>query len=303
MYLARLVGRALPDQWYLALGHRLYFGNWPNYREPRTFNEHIHAYMLRCREPILKVAADKCATRRHVAEHAGPQYLVPCYGTWTNAEDVPLESLPRPCVLKPTAASGVVLFLLEDEAIDPERLRAKMRHWLKRDYSRMHREWSYSGLTRGIIAEQMLVDETGGIPPDYKVYVIGGKVRFIQVDRGRFAFHTRNLYAPHWELLPVRLTIENHAPDPRPPRLEEMVRIAEKLAAPFEFLRIDCYVIGDALYVGELTNTPGAGFEKFIPARFADEFGSYWSPRRAESGASRDPLPQATCGVHNIESK
>lgn len=293
MYLARLVGRVLPDHWYLAVGHRIYFGNWPNYREPRTFNEHIHEYMLRCREPMLKVAADKCATRRHVAEYVGPQYLVPSYGTWARAEDVPVETLPRPCVLKPTAASGVVLFLHEGETVDPERARARMRHWLRRDYSRMHREWSYSGLSRGIIAERMLIDESGGIPPDYKVYVIGGKVRFIQVDRGRFAHHTRNLYSTAWELLPVRLTIANHVADPRPPRLEEMIRIAEQLAAPFEFLRVDCYVIGEALYVGELTNTPGAGFEKFIPARFADEFGSYWIKQSNQREAQRDQLPQS----------
>jgi hypothetical protein len=279
LHAARLVARVLPDRLYLAIGHRLYFGFWPNYREPRTLNERIHEYMLRCRAPILKVAASKEATRQYVEKHAGAQYLVPCYGVWTHAGDVPIESLPRPCVLKPTVGSGLVLFLHKGESIDLRRIRATLRSWLLRDYSRFHREWSYKGLPRGIIAEQMLVDATGSSPPDYKTYVIGGKVRFMQVDRGRFGHHTRNLYSPDWQLLPVRLTIENHSRDERPARLEEMIEIAERLAAPFEFLRVDYYLVEGKLYVGELTNYPGAGFEKFIPSYYAEEFGSKWIVR------------------------
>ena len=50
---------------------------------------------------------------------------------------------------------------------------------------------------------------------------------------------------------------------------------------PFEFLRVDCYLVdgpdGERLHVGELTNYPGAGFERFIPARYARELGVCWS--------------------------
>jgi hypothetical protein len=116
------------------------------------------------------------------------------------------------------------------------------------------------------------------LPADYKLYVIGGQVRFIQVDRGRFGRHTRNLYDPQWRLLKERLTLPNHAPDPRPSRLEEMIDITLRLAEPFEFLRVDCYVQEDRLYIGELTNYPGAGFERFIPHRFALELGAHWRP-------------------------
>lgn len=279
LYAARLLGRMLPDRLYLAIGHRLYFGIWPDYDQPRTLNEHIHEYMLRCRSPILKIAADKGATRRYVEQQVGSRYLIPFHGMWAHAEDVPIENLPRPAVLKPTVGSGSVVFLRENEHSSSQRIRARMRRWLRRDYSRMHREWSYTGLPCNIIAERMLLEKDGGVPPDYKAYVIGGKVRFVQVDRGRFGRHTRNLYSPDWTLLPVRLTIQNHGPDERPKRLDELIAISEALAAPFEFLRVDCYLVNGELYVGELTNTPGAGFEKFIPASFAEEFGSYWIVR------------------------
>lgn len=292
---ARLATRPLPDRWYLALGHLAYFKRWPNYTTPRTINEHIQAYMLRSRDPLLKIAGDKMRTREWIARMLGEAYLVPLLGVWDDARAVPLETLPRPCVLKATAGSGMVRILgARTSAEELRAARADIARWLRRDYSRFHREWCYEGLPRRVMAEIMLRDEHGDVPADYKAYVIGGRLRFIQVDRGRFGHHTRNLYSPQWSLLPVRLTIDNHALDPPPPRLAEMIRIAETLAEPFEFMRTDFYVVGDQLYVGELTNYPGAGFEKFIPHAFALELGQMWRTRSTPSRGD-DTAASAEC--------
>jgi hypothetical protein len=162
--------------------------------------------------------------------------------------------------------------------------RAALRRWLRSDYSSLHREWSYHGAPQMIMAERMMLDPDSSIPPDYKFWVIGKKVRLIHVDRGRFTRHTRNLYLPDWQPANARLTLENHPADPRPPCLEEMIDLAERLARPFEFLRVDGYVINGRPFVGELTNSPGAGFERFIPSSFAATLGSYWK---------QDPEPSA----------
>lgn len=276
LLLARRIGALLSDRHYLAIGYRLYFGAWPDYDHPRTVNEHIHAYMLRCRSPLLHVAADKALTREHVARTIGPQYLVPALGLWANAAAVPLDTLPRPCILKPTVGSGQVLFLQPDEDINACQTRLTLQRWLDTEYARVNREWCYDRLRGKVIAETLLVDEHGSVPADYKLYVVGGAVRFIQVDRGRFCRHTRNLYDTDWQLLPVRLTLPNHAPDPRPAPLAEMIEITQRLAQDFEFLRVDCYVVDGRVYVGELTNYPGAGFERFIPQSFAVELGGHW---------------------------
>jgi hypothetical protein len=34
--------------------------------------------------------------------------------------------------------------------------------------------------------------------------------------------------------------------------------------------------VDSRVYVGELTNYPGAGFERFIPQSFAVELGGHW---------------------------
>ena len=273
----RWVIQPLPDRVYLTLGHFFYFGRWPDFRNPITFNEHIQEYMLRCRDPLLRTVTDKVTCREYVARNVGAQYLVPQLGVWDDAERVPLATLPRPCVIKPTAASGQVLLLRRGDPRPEDELRDIMRKWLRRDYSRLHREWCYRGLPRRIVAETMLHDEgSEQPPPDYKGYVIGGALRYFQVDRNRFGHHTRNLYSPDWKLLPLRFTLETHPPERAPAPLREMVQVAEELARPFEFLRVDFYVVEGRPYVGELTNYPGAGFEKFIPGRYAEVVGALW---------------------------
>lgn len=293
LWLARRIGRVLDDRRYLAFGHLFYFGRWPDYDRPRTINEQIQAYMLRCRDPLLQIAADKAATRDWVTERIGAQYLVPLVGVWDHAADVPLATLPRPCVVKTTVGSGQVWFLKPGATVDLDDLRCALDRWLHTDFSQLSREWCYRGLRNRVIVEAMLGDGTT-LPADYKLYVIGGRVRFIQVDRGRFGQHTRNLYSPEWRLLEERLSLVNHAADPRPACLDEMLDITHRLAEPFEFLRVDCYVVGDRLYVGELTNYPGAGFERFIPHRYAVELGALWT--------ARDTPPPAPSRAHDGRS-
>lgn len=292
--LARRLGRPLSDRQYLALGHLAYFGRWPDYDHPRSYNEQVQAYMLRCRSPWLKLAADKLATREYVARLLGEEYLVPLIGVWDDANDVPLMTLPRPSVVKTSVGSGQLGFLRVGVYTDLVELRQNLRRWLTADFAQQSREWAYQGLRNRVFAEELLSGEDGeggedaALPADHKVYVIGARVRFIQVDRGRFGRHTRNLYDADWRLLPARLTLRRHAPDPRPPRLAEMLAHSLKLAEPFECLRVDWYAPGDRLCVGELTNYPGAGFERFIPHAFALEMGRDW-PQPVDPPAAQHP--------------
>ena len=132
-------------------------------------------------------------------------------------------------------------------------------------------------------ARELIVSEepiTGGL---YYWNAGGGSIdRFEFGVRGavaeRFIDRTRNLYRPDWDWIDVRqYPCRNHPPDPRPKQLEELIAVAEHLAAPFEFLRVDCYLDEDSLYVGELTPSPGAGYERFEPASFSRELAGWWT--------------------------
>lgn len=292
----RLLARPLPDAAYLHLAHWLYYRRWPDYAHPRTLQEHIQAYMLRSRDPRLVTLADKLAVRGYIDATVGPGHTVPLVGAWRRAGAVPLATLPYPVVLKPSHLSGRALFLDHHEPGQEGTLCRVLAGWLRRDHSRVNREWFYAHVPPGIIAEPLLLDEHGERPADIKASVIGGRVRYIQVDRGRQGLHTRNLYDADWELLPVRGPLPRHEPDAPPPDLPGLIALAERLAEPFEFLRVDCYVIGGRVLVGELTSSPGAGFGRFFPSSYAETIGAYWTLCSASALAS--PLPPLTPGIH-----
>jgi hypothetical protein len=232
--------------------------------------------------------ADKVAVRDYIARTLGSgRYNVPLLGCWDHEDAVPLATLPYPVVLKPSHLSGRVLLLARHRQSDETKLRARLRGWLRKDHSHVNREWFYSQVPRRVLAEPLLRDDRGDVPPDVKAYVIGGRVRYFQVDSGRFTRPTRNLYGPDWSLLPARTSLPRHAADPTPEALPTLVEFAERLAAPFEFLRVDFYVLHDHVLVGELTSSPGAGFGHYYPASFGETLGSYWVlDRRAVRPAS-----------------
>lgn len=65
--------------------------------------------------------------------------------------------------------------------------------------------------------------------------------------------------------MPFRLVYPNHQMDSQPAVLQDMIAIARKLARAFCFVRIDLYVIGHKVYVGELTHLPENGKGRFYP--------------------------------------
>ena len=52
-----------------------------------------------------------------------------------------------------------------------------------------------------------------------------------------------------------------------------MLHLAEKLAAPFPFVRVDFYVNHGQIKFGELTFYPGNGTERFDPVEWDYKFG------------------------------
>ena len=93
----------------------------------------------------------------------------------------------------------------------------------------------------------------------------------------------------------AKLDVKIAAPLP----LKVMIEAAECLAADFEFLRVDFYVLGAQWLIGELTNSPGAGFGRFYPESFAEAMAAHWAaPRAARARASigMNPLQRETTG-------
>jgi hypothetical protein len=264
-----------------------------------TFNEKLRHKMAHDRNPLLTTLADKVAVRDYVTRVVGDGYLAELHQVTAEPAELRKEGLPRRIVVKPSHGSGgcVVVadhaspastlpdrplgwksFLVSPDSVDWDDLRAICGDWLTRRYQPW--EWAYRAIAPRIMVEELLLHE-GAIPNDYKVFVFHGRARLVQVDFDRHSNHVRTLYTPAWEPLPVAYVYPRGPEAVRPTLLDEMIAVAEALAGPVDFLRVDLYEVGDRIVVGELTNYPHAGTGIFTPQAFDRELGSWWSqPRR-----------------------
>lgn len=65
-------------------------------------------------------------------------------------------------------------------------------------------------------------------------------------------------------------------PPAKPHTLTLIINIAQSLASPFSYVRVDLYLIDNTAIVGELTFTPTGGTEKFTPNEWDRKLGDLW---------------------------
>ena len=53
-----------------------------------------------------------------------------------------------------------------------------------------------------------------------------------------------------------------------------MIEISENLGKFYPYLRVDMYLVGNKIYIGELTQCHGGGFDKMSPFHFDEFYGN-----------------------------
>lgn len=261
------------------------FGRLPDLSAPQRFSEFVYARKLFERDPRWPLLADKVAVKAHVAALLGSEWVIP---TLWHGNDLPRDpSWPRPFVLKSSHASQQSVFVRAGDAIDWPAVRRRARRWLRRPYAPLLHEWLYSE-----IEPQLLVEPLVGcgkvLPLDYKLFVFGGRVEFIQVDTDREHAHKRVMFDRAWRRMDVALEFPIEQRDvPPPASLPDMIAAAERLSAPYDFARVDFYEVDGRPLFGEFTLYPGSGLDRFRPRTWDLHFGSYWADQRVRGG----PLP------------
>jgi TupA-like ATPgrasp len=227
--------------------------------------------------PLVRRTADKYAVRSYVADTVGEQYLIPLIQVISHPDDLDMQALTDPCVIKGTHGCNMTILLPEDAPRDERAIRSTVRRWLATDFYRTGwRETPYRGLPPRAVVERFI--GTGGAPPsDYKFFVFHGKVGMVVVDQDRFSAHTSTLLHPDWHAFAVEGTFDSADDLPaRPPNYGEMVEVAERLAADFEFARIDLYNVDGRIFFGEITHYPGGGLVRLRPRAFDRALGELW---------------------------
>jgi hypothetical protein len=271
-----LVALVLPPLAFQWVRHLVWHGSALPVRFPRTHTHHIFLKMARDRNPLLRRTSDKLGLREYVQERLGDGYLPELHGVLQAPEELLRMPLPRRYVVKGTHGSGMVAIVTEDGPATRAAVAERARRWLKTRYWRKNGEWCYRGITPRIIVEEYLGPGDGGVPPDWKWLVFGGRAGLVQVFFDRFANRTRRFYHPDGEPLDLSRWYPT-APDiPLPPSFGAMRSVAERLAEGLDFVRVDLYALGDRVVVGEMTHYPNAGNKPFEPPEWDLKLGALW---------------------------
>lgn len=260
----------------------LYFmkiGRIPRLRAPVSLTEKIQWRKLYDYRSEFAILADKIASKEYVKSRA-PQVIIPKM-LWQGdrVEDLDFRILPSDYVVKANHGSKMNLIVRGGRHPSPDVLRKYFSSWRKHNQSAVLDERAYGDIVPRFFVEEYL-DWDGDEPADYKCFVYGGRVEYIQVDTGRFDCHCRNIMARRWRDTGIRYSHPMLVPSPEiPGNLDEIIGAAEDIARGFDFLRVDLYSDGRRVYFGEITVYPGAGYEKF--ARWEDDLllGEKWHVR------------------------
>jgi len=268
----------LPDRAYLSLVFRLELGYWPDFDEPRSFNEKLNWLKLYDRKAEYTRMVDKYEARSYIAEKIGAEYLIPLVGgPWESFEEIDFDALPEQFVLKTTHDSGGVVICRDKASFDIEAARRKLTWHLNREYFWGKREWPYKDVKPRIIAEKYMQDGDNVNLPVYKIMCFGGVPKIFQtIQNDKTPEESIDYFDADWNLLRMRQSFPNsERPMEKPETLSEMLSLAERLSQGHSFLRTDFYNINGKTYFSEITFYSDAGFAEFEPAEWDSILGSW----------------------------
>lgn len=159
------------DKIYLQLCFYLKMGKKLNLKHPVTFNEKLQWLKLYNRHPKYTQMVDKIEVKKYVAKKIGEQYIIPTLGVWDTPDEINFEMLPNKFVLKCNHNSGVGLCICHNKnKLNISKVKKDLSRGLRQNFYWIAREWPYKNVRRRIIAEKLMVDESGIELKDYKVF-------------------------------------------------------------------------------------------------------------------------------------
>lgn len=252
-----------------------------NLANPRSLNEKMEWKKLFDRDPLLVTTSDKYLGRRYIAailgQEAAKEMLFPLLHVTETPNTIPFDTFPEEYILKANHASGWNRIVDQSNPAHHEQIIAECTAWLNEPYGFYKHEWAYKKVSRKIVIEKLMRDEEGYLPTDYKFHIFHGTCKFIHTTNKKSASRRRVLFTPDWQMLDVGWKHPKGEYVEPPRQLKTMIPLAEKLGAPFDYVRVDLYNIGERIYCGELTHYHGSGSEKFYPEHFDFDFGAYWN--------------------------
>lgn len=248
---------------YIKLQYKYITHHKLNLDKPVRYTEKLQYLRLYTypKNPLVTKCASRDGLREYVTSLGLEQYLVPIYGLYNSFDEIHFNDLPSSFVMKCTHGCAMNEIVFDKSKLDLKQLRKKFKKWLKTNYGNKTLEKHYSPIKPKIIIEQLL-KENGHTPIEYKIHVFNGTAMnlYVVTDRGNDIRYT-NFYI-NWTRFDGSQFNGWKSSDTepiKPENFDEMVKLAETLASPFPFVRVDLYSIDGKIYISEMTFTPAKG--------------------------------------------
>lgn len=277
--LRRIMG-LLPDEMFIRLNYLRRMKQWPDLKNPTTYNEKLQWLKLHDRQPLYTQLVDKYEVRRFVEERIGGEYLVPLAGgPWNSFDEIDFDALPERFVLKCTHDSGGLVICRDKRTLDREKARRRISQSLQQNFYYHNREWPYKDVQPRIIAETYMEDASTSELRDYKFFCFDGEPRmlFVASDRQTAGEETKfDFFDMDYNHLDLRNGHPNAAvPPEKPVQFGLMRELAQKLSQGIPHVRVDLYEVNGRVYFGEMTFYHWSGMVPFDPPEWDRKLGSW----------------------------
>ena len=249
------------------LNYRMTFGEKLDLKNPKGFNEklmYIRIYNYD-KNPLVWKCSDKFELRDYAYSCGLTEKNFPkLYGVYDDAEKIDFTKFPDKFVLKCSHGCGFNYICTDKNVIDENKVRKILNKWKKEKFGLISAETQYLHSKRYIYCEEYIENEKNEFPMDYKVYCFNGKAKLVLVCSERKEKTRLNFFDLDWnELMIGKSEYRSNKKIKKPNMLDEMIKLAEKLATPFPFVRIDFYEYKGNVLLGEMTFTPAANCAQY----------------------------------------
>lgn len=265
------------DKAFLNKRFQKFFNHPIDFNDPKTLPEKLHVYILYYRNPLITITSDKVAAREYVASKCGEELLVPVLGIYEHVDDIPIDDIPAPFVIKANHGSQWNIFCVDKKSFDWHKHKALLRKWLRTNYYYRTREWAYKDIKPKVIIEKMITSERNHEVNEFGIYCFGGEPKYIHYVTNAYKELRFPVLDLEWKLTPFQRVKEEitNLPD-KPIHLPRMLEISRQLSADFPFARINFYDTGERLFCGEITLYNTGGNLYYDPPEWNEIIGSWF---------------------------
>ena len=247
--------------------YRLYLKKPLDLEHPKTLDEKIQWMKLYYYKdnPLVYQCADKFRVRDYVKNCGLEHILNDLIATYHSANEINWDVLPQKFVLKWNFSNGGNIICSDKSKIDRKQAIKELNRFQKIKPHLKYAEPQYE-VEKVLLCEKFIETQNGEAPVDYKFYCFNGEAKYVLCCYGRSIDHRPAFYFfdKDWQLQRFN-KMGKEAPEgftmPKPVGMDDLFHYAEILSKPFPFVRADFYLENGKAYFGELTFTPGGGYD------------------------------------------